>query len=189
MGLLTGATLVIADAEQRAPGEPLERLLTEQRITHATLPPAVLAQLRTDRVPAGTTLIVGGEACAPDLVARWSRRHTLINAYGPTETTVCATMSGPLTDGGRVPIGGPVANTRVYVLDDALRLVPDGTVGELYVGGAGVARGYLGRPGLTAQRFVADPSARPARGCTAPATWSAGMDRASWNSSAGRTAR
>ncbi|WP_031010951.1 non-ribosomal peptide synthetase, partial [Streptomyces rimosus] len=161
MGLLTGATLVIADAEQRAPGEPLERLLTEQRITHATLPPAVLAQLRTDRVPAGTTLIVGGEACAPDLVARWSRRHTLINAYGPTETTVCATMSGPLTDGGRVPIGGPVANTRVYVLDDALRLVPDGTVGELYVGGAGVARGYLGRPGLTAQRFVADPFGPP----------------------------
>ncbi len=161
MGLLTGATLVMADAEQRAPGEPLERLLTGQRITHATLPPAVLAQLRPEQVPAGTTLVVAGESSAPDLVARWSRRHTLINAYGPTETTVCATMSGPLTDGGRVPIGGPVANTRVYVLDDALRLVPDGTVGELYVGGAGLARGYLGRPGLTAQRFVADPFGPP----------------------------
>ncbi|WP_416875596.1 non-ribosomal peptide synthase/polyketide synthase [Kitasatospora sp. SC0581] len=151
--LLSGAALVLASADA-----PLESL-TDRRlgVTHVTLPPSALAAVDGAEVTAGT-LVVAGEACLPELVARWAPGRRMINAYGPTETTVCATMSDPLAPGSGVPpIGRAVAGFRVYVLDDRLRLVPPGVQGELYVAGAGLARGYLDRPGLTAGRFVACP--------------------------------
>ena len=123
-------------------------------MSHATLPPALLSDLPED-VPL-ETLIVAGEACPAEVVARWSRGRRMINAYGPTETTVCATMSDALSGAVSAPIGRPIWNTRVYVLDGGLEPVPAGVVGELYISGSGVARGYLGRAGLTAERFVAD---------------------------------
>jgi nonribosomal peptide synthetase DhbF len=158
MALTTGAALVLCEEKART-GPALGELLAAQEVTHATLPPVVLATLQgVDDLPL-KTLIVAGEACPGELVARWSRGLRMVNAYGPTETTVCATMSEPLSGSQTPPIGSPILNTRVYILDRHLEPVPVGVEGELYVAGESLARGYLGRPGLTAERFVADPQA------------------------------
>jgi amino acid adenylation domain-containing protein/non-ribosomal peptide synthase protein (TIGR01720 family) len=158
MALLSGAAIVVAPSDALLPGEPLAALCRQQRITHATLPPVVLAAMSAGRdVLAEATVVVAGEACSADLVDRWSPDRRMINAYGPTESTVCATMSDPLAGRNTPPIGRPVVNSRVYVLDDRCRPLPPGVSGELYIAGAGLARGYLNRPGLTAERFVADP--------------------------------
>ncbi|MFI1143124.1 amino acid adenylation domain-containing protein [Streptomyces sp. NPDC020780] len=166
MGLLSGACLEIAERDALLPGPTLAELVRERGVTHLTLPPAALAVMPPGSLPAGTTLVLAGEACPPALVHHWARDRFLVNAYGPTETTVCATMSafqhadGPSAPDRSVPIGVPVTGTRVHVLDDRLAPVPPGVIGELYVAGGGVARGYHGRPALTASRFVADPSDR-----------------------------
>ncbi|MEV0503745.1 amino acid adenylation domain-containing protein, partial [Streptomyces spectabilis] len=157
--LLSGARVVIAPLERMMPGDPLVALVAEQGITHIDLPPAGLAVMPDGSLPEGGTLIVGGEASSPALVRRWYRDRRMINSYGPTEATVCASMSDPIADPTIPPIGRPIWNKRVYVLDQGLRLVPPGVVGELYVSGTGLARGYLKRAGLTSERFVADPFA------------------------------
>ncbi|MFF7279700.1 non-ribosomal peptide synthase/polyketide synthase [Streptomyces griseorubiginosus] len=156
--ILSGATLVLAPADRLMPGPELTSLTAEHAVTHLTLPPTALTVLSPDDgLPAAATLVVAGEACTPDLVAAWSPGRRMLNAYGPTETTVCASVSAPLAGAVTPPIGRPMPGFVLRVLDAAMRPVPAGVPGELYVAGVGLARGYHGRPGLTAERFVPDP--------------------------------
>ncbi|MFJ4791169.1 amino acid adenylation domain-containing protein [Streptomyces sp. NPDC088794] len=159
MALLSGASVAVAAPDRLPPQVSLFEALRETGATHVTVPPTVLAV--EDELPSELrTVVVAGEACPVGVVDRWSRDRRMVNAYGPTEVTVCATMSEPLTPGADlVPVGRPISNVRTFVLDPFLLPVPPGTAGELYVTGAGLTRGYLGRPALTSGRFVASPFA------------------------------
>lgn len=161
MALCAGAALVLPNTEQRQPGPPLMRHLADAGITHLTLPPTALAAMPQATLPSLEFLIVAGEPCPPALAAFWSKGRRFFNAYGPTETTVCATIAEcphAAIDGARpLPIGRPIANARIYILDDCLQPAPIGVTGELHVGGICLARGYLNRPELTAERFIPDP--------------------------------
>jgi amino acid adenylation domain-containing protein len=151
-----GATLVAGPTDDRRLGRGLGQFLTDAAVSVLYCVPTLLATLDED-VPTVRTLVVGGEACPGELVERWSRPgRRILNTYGPTEATVTATC-GELVAGRPVTIGRPLPTYRVYLLDDSLRRVPDGRVGEICIGGPGVARGYVGRPELTASRFPADP--------------------------------
>ncbi|MEY9485183.1 amino acid adenylation domain-containing protein/non-ribosomal peptide synthase protein (TIGR01720 family) [Streptomyces calvus] len=157
----SGAALVVS-SEAPLIGDTLAGVLTAHRVTHALIPPAAVATLPDVSLPDLRTLAVGGDVCPAELVTRFAPGRRMLNGYGPTEYTVGATFSHPLTPGGGAPpIGGPLWNTRALVLDAALHPVPAGVPGELYLAGDGLARGYLGHPGLTAQRFVADPYGAP----------------------------
>ncbi|SEH00066.1 non-ribosomal peptide synthase domain TIGR01720/amino acid adenylation domain-containing protein [Nonomuraea solani] len=160
MAFGSGGTLVVPP-DGPLVGAELGRVLQARRVTFALVPPSVLATVPAGDYPDLRGLSAGADVCPPELVAAWPDT-SFWNAYGPTETTVAASVSDPLTPGGGLPpIGRPLTGTRLYILDALLRPVPVGVPGELYIGGAGVARGYLGRPGLTAERFVADPYGVP----------------------------
>ncbi|MCS0634799.1 amino acid adenylation domain-containing protein [Streptomyces sp. LP05-1] len=161
MALATGATLVVPEPGPLA-GRLLGDTLAARRVSHALIPPTALTGLEPDGLETLRTLVVGGEACPAELVARWAGPgRRMINAYGPTEATACVTMSAPLRPGAAPPIGTPLPGVRLLVLDSMLRPVPPGVPGELYAAGAGVALGYLNRPGLTATRFVPEPGGTP----------------------------
>ncbi|WP_340615160.1 amino acid adenylation domain-containing protein [Xenorhabdus thailandensis] len=157
MALMAGARLYLARRENLLPGTTLSHYLETHAITHALLSPTALATM--DSLPATLqTLMVGGEACPPTLTKRWAQGRKMINAYGPTETTVCATLCRCESQGNHAPpIGRPIANTQIYILDMYGQPVPRGVVGEIYIAGVGVARGYLNRPELTAERFLINP--------------------------------
>ncbi|MFQ6326900.1 amino acid adenylation domain-containing protein [Nocardia sp. CWNU-33] len=159
--LAAGATLAVVPPAAYA-GEELAAVLRAQQVTHLNVTPIVVGSLDPATLPDLRTIVVGGDACPPELVAKWSDR-TLLNGYGPTETTVTVTLSGPMTPGGPVTIGSLVSGVSAVVLDPWLRPVATGAVGELYLAGTGVARGYHQRNGLTASRFVANPYAPGAR--------------------------
>jgi len=164
MALCRGASLHLAPRGAARAGQALAEVVAARGITHVTLPPAVLATLpdHAELRPL-RTLVLAGDVMPETAARRWAGGRRLLNAYGPTEATVCASIHECGADeAGKPSIGRPLANARIYVLDGAGEPVPAGVAGELYVGGAGVARGYLNRAGLTAERFVPDPfSAEP----------------------------
>jgi len=157
MALVAGARLCLGSREHLLPGIQLISLIEKQQVTHVTLPPTALAALPEASLPTLQTIIVAGEACPPSLAHRWASGRQFFNAYGPTETTVCATIVQYEPGMTALPIGRPIANTQVYILDHQLQPVSIGVAGELHIGGAGLARGYLNRPDLTQAKFIPNP--------------------------------
>jgi len=148
-----GATLVVGTAEMVHAGPALARLLSEAGVTVLSCVPTLLAMMEGD-IPSLRLLILGGEACPPDIVRRWWRPgRRVFNTYGPTEATVIATYAECHPAKG-VTIGKPLDGYLVCVIDDRLQPVPAGTPGELCIGGIGLARGYVGRPELTREKFI-----------------------------------
>ncbi|WP_280409674.1 amino acid adenylation domain-containing protein, partial [Nocardia brasiliensis] len=156
------ATMVIA-APTVFGGEELATLLRRTGVTHAFITPAALASVEPAGLDELRVVVAGGEACPPELVRRWvipvanGRAREFFNGYGPTETTIMTNISAPLVPDEPVTIGGPIRAITEYVLDERLSPVPDGVIGELYITGAQLARGYHQRPALSAARFVANP--------------------------------
>ncbi|MGV9839446.1 non-ribosomal peptide synthase/polyketide synthase [Nocardia niigatensis] len=161
MATPVGARLVITPPEVFG-GAELTDLMAAEGATHAFITPAVLQTLDPERLPEFRELAIGGESFGPELVARWSTGARAVhNAYGPTETTITSNIGAPMLPGEPVVLGALTAGMTAVVLDARLRPVPAGVTGELYLNGPGVARGYHARPGLSAERFVADPYGAP----------------------------
>ena len=155
--LLSGAALCLVPRGATIPGQPLVNLMKQEGITSILLTPSALTVLPQEVLPALDYMMTGGEACTWELIKRWGQGRQYVNAYGPTEITVIssfARLDGDERLDRNVPIGRALQNTRSYVLDSTFQPVPIGVKGELFIGGMGVARGYLNLPALTAQRFV-----------------------------------
>lgn len=168
-----GATLCLAHREQLLPGPSLLETLQELRINQITITPTALAALPSMQLPDLHTLCVGGEACSGDLAARWCVGRHFFNLYGPTETTIWASVASITAADKPPPIGRPIANTQLYILDPYGHPLPIGIPGELHIGGVGVVRGYLHRPELTAKKFIPMDELRGAKDegrVTPPAT-------------------
>ncbi|MFD6463723.1 amino acid adenylation domain-containing protein, partial [Streptomyces roseolus] len=157
-----GAATMVVAAPTVYGGAELAALLRRERVTHAFITPAALASVDPAGLDEFRVVVAGGEACPPELVRRWvgTGVRTLHNVYGPSECTMWIAGT-PLEVGRPVALGGPIPEARLVVLDSCLRPVPPGTVGELYVAGPSVARGYLRRAGLSAASFLADPFGVP----------------------------
>ncbi|MEV8318418.1 amino acid adenylation domain-containing protein [Streptomyces sp. NPDC059900] len=161
--LASGGTLAIATGEQRSDPQALAEMIYTAGVTVASVVPSLLGVLDPQTVPGVRNWVLGAERLTADLAAKWRAQAGLWNTYGPTEATVMTTaveLPTGFTSQDEAPaIGSPLPNTRVYVLDEFLRPVPIGATGEVYLAGPGLARGYLGRRELTAERFVACPYA------------------------------
>lgn len=155
------STLVFASVADLMPGPDLTRLLRQRQVTRAILTPSTFSTMEADNLPDLDTVIFAAEASSRELASRWSRGRKLFNAYGPTECTIVALL-GPCTGDRIPPLGRPALGTKIYVLDRYLNPSPPGCVGQIYVGGHGLARGYIGKASQTADRFIPNPfSAEP----------------------------
>lgn len=156
--LTRGACLYLIKPEALRSSFEILKLIEHEAISIVTLPPSLLAVLPVKPLPALRTLVLAGEAWPPELAKKWAGGRKMLNAYGPTEGTVCATWGQvDAQAGSNVPIGKPMNNVQLYILDSRMQAVPIGVPGEIFIGGIGLARGYLKRPELTAERFVRNP--------------------------------
>ncbi|MEH2216410.1 MAG: amino acid adenylation domain-containing protein [Nostoc sp.] len=152
--LTAGGCLYLAQKETLLPSQDLVNFLEKHKISHITLPPSVLSLLPEAVLPDWQTIVVAGEACPTELVKQWATGRRFFNGYGPTESTVCATITRCHPNGKKPPIGKPLSNIRIYILDAHNQPLPPGISGELCIAGVGLARGYLNRPDLTAEKFI-----------------------------------
>jgi amino acid adenylation domain-containing protein len=160
LALLAGACVAPIPRAASTDADSFGGFLEAQRITMATLSPSFLRTVGAQRLASIRLIITAGEAAAPEVCTEIARTRQCVNAYGPTEVSVCASCHNVEADGDYrlgVPIGRPVSNDRLYIVDPALNPVPVGVPGELCVGGAGLARGYIGKPDSTAEVFIPDP--------------------------------
>src|SRR6185312_10376073 len=159
--LLGGGRLVVVPDEVVGSPDDFHALLVSEHVNVLTQTPSAVAALCPQGLES-VALLLGGEACPAEVVDAWAPGRVVINAYGPTETTVYASLSAPLVAGsGVVPIGAAVSTAALFVLDEWLRPVPAGVVGELYLAGEGVGVGYWRRAALTGSRFMACPFGKP----------------------------
>ncbi len=161
MALASGGKLCLASVETLLPGQDLLTLLREKNITHITITPSALTAIPVEDLPALEMVLVGGEAPSVELINHWSKNRRFINAYGPTEITVNASMIECGNGYSNQPTIRPSTNKQLYILDTHLQPVPVGVLGELYIAGVGLARGYLNQPEKTAQTFIPNPFYSP----------------------------
>jgi len=161
LALAHGGTLCLADRDAVRPGPELVQVLRDKAISIFDTTPGVLAALELADLPHLHTIVSAGDSCSREVVRKWAPGRRLFNAYGPTETTVWASYARCDESATETPpIGRPVANAQAYILDADLQPLPVGAPGELMIGGAGLARGYLAQSGLTAVKFVPHPFSR-----------------------------
>jgi amino acid adenylation domain-containing protein/non-ribosomal peptide synthase protein (TIGR01720 family) len=161
LALMNGAQLVLISEETRMDKQLFEEALISQKITHLDVTPGFLHTLEPGKYASLRRVVAGGELCTAQLAARWAGELDFYNAYGPTEATVTVTtyLASDTTHNQEegLPIGKPIANARIYIVDSSQKIAPIGIAGELCIGGVAVARGYLNRPELDREKFVADP--------------------------------
>ena len=177
MALLTGARLVLAKRETMISAPALEELIVQNEITTITLPPSLLSLLPADKLPNLKTVVSAGESCPPEIAEKWGAGRNFFNAYGPTECTIGPTYFRYIYKGEKpkkkgsvppirkdkdarpvsIPIGRPIDNTQVYLLDEDNQPVPFGASGEICIAGVGLARGYMEQPAMTASKFIPNP--------------------------------
>ncbi|MBP1888262.1 non-ribosomal peptide synthetase/type I polyketide synthase [Sinorhizobium mexicanum] len=157
LALSSGGRLCLAPPSASLPGAELVEFMRRERITVAGLTPTAWTSLPSTDLPDLTVIKSGGEPLPSSLIERWGEKRRIFNSYGPTEATIYCIRTEVRADGRKPPIGRPAGNTQAYILDRYGNPAPIGAIGELYIGGVGIARGYMNRDELTRQVFQANP--------------------------------
>ncbi|WP_246175183.1 amino acid adenylation domain-containing protein, partial [Tenacibaculum aiptasiae] len=160
LALSSGASLVIIKEDDILDTEMFNRCMRKHQVTHLDCTPSFLEAIELESDLSLRRIITGGEACKLSLAEKLIQRYDVYNEYGPTETTVISVFKKLEESdilGGKIPIGVPIGNTQVYILDEAKNLLPEGAVGELYIGGVGITNGYINNEELTRERFIDNP--------------------------------